>query len=302
MSRRVAVVDQHANHEESIERIVKILGRSNNRWDVFEAMYGGGKRPKTVDDVCNKLPRKIPRQSVVNELVTLCDHRLITRADKKAQKAYLKDDFVKANRKEIIRYRNNPDKLKQIKTKRKNLPDIIEEIVVKIPKKFSQIRRLTIDEIDSFRKVRNVDASDAELRGYSEAAFKNGVRNIIGEKAEFRDWGGEKSDLMTTRVIFEGKRISAAFAFKGPGEKAAKLVPAAMGKNGDQVQRLFSEPADLFVVQYWRPIDSSVLELMEALSVAKSVSTQKEVLYCVIDGQDSARIVKAYQEQFETAP
>lgn len=131
----------------------------------------------------------------------------------------------------------------------------------------------------------------------SEKQFKRGVQSIIGEPGKFKDWGGEKSDLYTTRLRMNGKRLGAAFAFKGPGEKR-KLVPGRMGKNGDQAQRLFQEEADVFLVQHWREIDSSVIELMRSLAVAKSVTTGKRIWYGVIDGTDSQRICSAYSAQF----
>lgn len=40
------------------------------------------------------------------------------------------------------------------------------------------------------------------------------------------------------------------FACKGPGTKGI-LTPARMGQNGDQIPRLFTTAADVFLVQYW---------------------------------------------------
>ena len=136
-----------------------------------------------------------------------------------------------------------------------------------------------------------------DMSKISEDDFKKGVQKIIGETATFKDWGGEVSDLMSTRLRFNGKRVAAAFAFKGPGKKG-KLVPAGMGKNGDQAQRLFLESADIFIVQHWNDVDPSVLRLLEQLAIAKSVSTGREIKICVIDGSDSARLVDAYPKSF----
>jgi hypothetical protein len=59
--------------------------------------------------------------------------------------------------------------------------------------------------------------------------------------------------LYSTLLKIGGKRKAAAFGFKGPGQLGA-LVPGRMGKNGDQIQRLFQEEADVFFVQHWREI------------------------------------------------
>ena len=72
-----------------------------------------------------------------------------------------------------------------------------------------------------------------------------------------------------------------------------------MGKNGDQALRLFQEDADVFFVQHWREIDSSVINLMQRLAVAKSAMTGRRVSYGVIDGHDSHRLYLAYPSKFK---
>jgi hypothetical protein len=133
----------------------------------------------------------------------------------------------------------------------------------------------------------------------SEDDFKRGVQSIIGEIGTFKDWGGEKSDLYSTRLRVSGKRRAAAFAFKGPGQKG-RLVLGRMGKNGDQALRLFQEEADVFIVQHWREIDSSVIDLMRRLAVAKSATNGQPLWYGVIDGQDSERLRLAYPSKFKS--
>jgi hypothetical protein len=71
-----------------------------------------------------------------------------------------------------------------------------------------------------------------------------------------------------------------------------------MGKNGDQIQRLFGAPAEVFLVQYVGQISDSVVSLMQQLAIAKSVLAGQEVWYGVIDGQDSNRLYLAYPKSF----
>lgn len=103
--------------------------------------------------------------------------------------------------------------------------------------------------------------------------------------------------MFSTRVKIRGKRINAAFAFKGRGTKG-KLTPKAMGKNGDQIQRLFNSPAELFLIQYWDSIDESVIEQMKNFAIAKSVSEGKRIYYGIIDGYDTQRLIEAYKKYF----
>jgi len=72
-----------------------------------------------------------------------------------------------------------------------------------------------------------------------------------------------------------------------------------MGKNGDQIQRLFRAPAEIFLVQHWSQIDESILDLMKNLAISKSLNEQgKTIYYGIIDGQDTQRIMAAYPQHF----
>ena len=92
--------------------------------------------------------------------------------------------------------------------------------------------------------MRKVKVNSATKK-ISEKAFKNGIMKLIGETGNFQDWGGEPNDLYTSKLRHKGKRRAIAFAFKGPGT-AGVLTPKKLGKNGDQIQRLFLSPAEIF--------------------------------------------------------
>lgn len=91
-----------------------------------------------------------------------------------------------------------------------------------------------------------------------------------------------------------------ALALKGPATRG-KLTPGKMGRNGDQIQRLFEAPAEAFSVQYCRQIDSSVLTQMKQLAIVKSLMTGTRIFYGLIDGNDSRRLVLAYPRAFARA-
>ncbi len=78
-----------------------------------------------------------------------------------------------------------------------------------------------------------------------------------------------------------------------------KLTPGKLGKNGDQIQRLFESAGQVFLIQYWSVIDESVVKQMEQLAIAKSVMTGQEIFYGIIDGQDSKRLFDAYAAKFK---
>ena len=93
----------------------------------------------------------------------------------------------------------------------------------------------------------------------AEAKFKKGIQGIIAETGRFQDWGGEKNDLHTTRLRLNGKRVATAWAFKGKGKKGI-LTPNMMGRNGDQIPRLFNSAAKIYLLQYWDQIGEAVYE------------------------------------------
>jgi len=174
------------------------------------------------------------------------------------------------------------------------LPSVV---TIKVPRTRVQARYITVDDIDSFARVQDVQVEPGDYTIIPEARFKSGVARILGEGGRFQDWGGERNDLYTNRVCIAGRRHAAAFAFKGPGTKGI-LTPRRMGKNGDQIQRLFRAPATVFIVQYWGQVADSIAEQMEEFAKAKSAVEGATVYFAVIDGDDSNRLLKAYPKAF----
>ncbi|HEY1914513.1 MAG TPA: hypothetical protein VGH27_02960 [Streptosporangiaceae bacterium] len=121
-----------------------------------------------------------------------------------------------------------------------------------------------------------------------EQKVKNTIADLIGEPYVPKDWGGERSDLYTSRVFARGRQISSAWLFKGPGYPHPMTV-RALGKPGDQIVRLFSEPAELLILQHCHEITPSVVNMMEAY--AHDLRNPRK--YMIIDGADTSRILKS---------
>jgi hypothetical protein len=95
-------------------------------------------------------------------------------------------------------------------------------------------------------------------------------------------------------------RHPAAIGFKGPATKGI-LTPGKMGRNGDQIQRLFDSDAQVFLVQYEGQIAESVSQQLKGLAVNKSVEDGRTVFYGVIDLEDSFRLRLKYSQEFAKA-
>ena len=138
----------------------------------------------------------------------------------------------------------------------------------------------------------------AKIKKITESNFKNGIRKLLGETRNFKDWGGEKNDLLSTNIKLKGQRKTVAFAFKGKGTTGILNIKK-MGKNGDQIPRLFKSASQVFIIQYWNNIDETVIDLMKSLAISLSAIENKKIYYGIIDGLDSQRIIQAYPKYFE---
>jgi hypothetical protein len=287
------VSDSLSNTNEQVEQAAKAIGRSAIHRKVFEAIYKGKQRVKSADEIARR--SKLTRKQVLTSGKRLASRHIVEQVGNYRDTSYRKIDFFHTHKHQILSLAGNAKKLAALPTKRRQTVSIPQTITLRT--KGASAVRISIDDVQSFSKVKKVNDDGNLPESVSEKAFKEGVQRIICEGGQFTDWGGERNDLFTTRLRLNGKRRAAAFGFKGPG-KRGKLVPAKMGKNGDQIQRLFQSTAEAFFVQYWQEIDESVLDQMRQLAIAKSLMDGHAVWYGIIDGQDSYRLYRAYRNQF----
>jgi hypothetical protein len=133
--------------------------------------------------------------------------------------------------------------------------------------------------------------TEAELEAVlrvPEDTVKRAFAGLIGESYVPKDWGGERSDLYTSRVFARGRQVSAAWLFKGPGYPRAMDVKA-LGKNGDQIDRLFTEPAELLVLQHCHQIKPSVVGMMDSYAH----DARRPRSYMIIDGGDTGLVLRS---------
>ena len=293
----VTVSNPSADRNEKIANAAKVLGRSKDRKKVFSEIYKGKKKIKSVSYLSTNTG--LINVRVLQEGEKLSAEDLVKQTKIKGETAYKKIDFYSHNKKQILSLSNNKSKLNTFPT-RTNPQVNIKTVKAYFPKNLVNVKQIYIDDIDSFNKIKKIKKSQTNVKMY-EADFKNGLKKILGEKGSFKDWGGETEDLFSTKVKINRKRLNIAFALKGKGT-SGKLIPKKMGKNGDQIQRLFKSPADIFMVQYGAQIDTSILDQMKNIAMAKSVTEGKKIYYGIIDGSDTSRILQAYSSYFKNIP
>ena len=287
----ISVSDVRSNPQDQIAHAARVIGRSEHCRGVFSAIYKGKKKMKTVSEIVKMT--SLPRIRVLQEARKLCNNHIVRKTKIDKELAYEKDPFYTQNKNRILGLAGNKKALERFPTKIN--PRITEVMIpIYLPKKMANAKQITIDEIDSFAKVKRVAPSQNSLP-IGERKIKEGLQKILGEQGNFQDWGGESDDLFSTRLLMGGERKNGAFGLKGKGTTGI-LTPKKMGKRGDQIQRLFRAPADVFLVQYWSQIDESIIEQMKYFAIAKSVIEGRNIYYGVIDGQDTLRILLAYPE------
>jgi hypothetical protein len=299
------VSDTASNRRDQIANFAEILRNAPAKQAVFIAVYRGKKRLKTVQEIATSTDFSTKRVTEIAKPLAGGEKLFEQGREKisgRMHTVYRKLDFVEANKRKILQLAKNKQKLDSYHTKTNPKSNSKgQRITIRVPFKTHAPEFVSIGEIAQFKNVKKVRDVPATLNPdrLSERKVKTGILKLLKESKDPKDWGGESNDIFTTRLTLNGSNRRAAFALKGPAKKGP-LVPAKMGKNGDQVQRLFDSPAEVFLVQYEGEIAESIVSLMERLALAKSI-LHGRVFYGVIDKEDTYRLRIAYPKAFRRA-
>jgi hypothetical protein len=161
--------------------------------------------------------------------------------------------------------------------------------------------RLYVEDIDSFRKVRDVNPAtvmDVLDNGYldlSEDSVQTALERILSVPFHKKDWAGELNDLYTANLLINGERHETAFLLKGNGLRSQTMEIKHCGANGDQILRLCNSPAKVFVIQFVGRISEAIVSDIGG-KVRDARAQGRGTWYCIMDGQDTARVLRAYGE------
>lgn len=284
------------DRNDKIANAAKVIGNSKQTEAVFKAIYTNKKKIKTVRDIIistgiesNVRVLQIGKKLYAEDMINIINFNKRT--------AYEKIDFYTHNIKKIIQLSNDKKKLNKFPTKT-NPQTQSHSIKISFPKKIINIKEIMIDDFENFSKIKKIKIAPSIFKPLEENKIKLGFQKLMNEKGKFTDWGGEINDLFTSRIILKGKRRTVAFAFKGKATKGI-LTPKKLGRNGDQIQRLFKSPCEIFIIQYQGQVDPSVYEQMRIFAIAKSVTDGTKIYYGVVDGQDTSRLLQAYPTKFK---
>lgn len=133
----------------------------------------------------------------------------------------------------------------------------------------------------------------------SEQVVKDLICRLLGEYSVPSDWGGEESDVLSANLLVASHRNTGAFLLKGPA-RFHPMKPTDLGKNGDQLYRLFNIPAQIYVVQHCHAIGAAVRKQTEAFALARSFVSPCRIVF--MDGFTTARLLRTHGLWPATAP
>ena len=156
---------------------------------------------------------------------------------------------------------------------------------------------LQMADIDSFSRVLTIAAKDvarfANPLNLAEDVVEQIIAKVIGEPYLVKDWAGEMDDMYTGQVVLNGRNVRTSFLLKGAGLKGP-LKPKYLGHNGDQITRMTTQPAELFVVQHVGRVEPSVRKQLQDAVLARRAEGNHTAVGTVWDGVDVARLGVAY--------
>ena len=164
-----------------------------------------------------------------------------------------------------------------------------------LPMPFVQSLELRPEDVDQFAGMDEKWTPSASefsaMRDVPEQAVKELLCRLLGEPSVPNDWGGEESDVLSANLAVKGRRLTAAFLLKGPS-RFHPMKPTDLGRNGDQLYRLFNIPADVFVVQHCHNIGAAVRKQALAFALQRSFTAPCRVLF--VDGTTTARLLRIH--------
>jgi len=283
----IKVSDSLSHSPNQVDNATELIGRSKYRRAVFERVCFGKRKTVSLDQIVSET--KLPRQQLMNAAKLLADSGVIEQS-KGHSTVYKKNSSLCKQKNKILSMAGNEEKKARFREK---FIQKGHKVILKFSNKKSvDVMPISIEDIDQFKKIK--DAPNQEYMDLKEDDVKKKLLSILREKGEFKDWGGEFYDF-NTYVKINGKRLRAVFALKGRGKKIKKLRLKDMGKNGDQIDRMFMAAAQVFFVQFVGQIGEDIFISLENNAKAKSFTMGGEkIYYGAIDGNDTARIFKTF--------
>jgi hypothetical protein len=186
MVARTSIINLSGDHEETVERLAKRLGRNKLRRKLVNTVYGPGILPRSKKQIMKAAGISMRNdQQAQNQIDHLATHHLIVREENnrsvedRSRYLYRKDESIRAIRKELIKYADDRKARDRLPTKRR--PAGTSAITVRTIKRqaLKKKKRLNVlyltADTDRAHRLR----VDAEMRKVKEAIRGSEYRDNI---------------------------------------------------------------------------------------------------------------------------
>jgi hypothetical protein len=292
------VLDLGSNLEENLERWSKALKGLGAKLAVWEVIYSGKRNRWTAREISNLCSPHLSAKRVTMAGKRLVGDQLIRQVPDVYPVVYEKIPKVHHYKNRILALVHNKAKREALATKRNRAHVTVNVKQTKV--KEGEAVEITIDDVDQFKRVRRLNTKNRKpLSPLPESRFKRALQRLFKDHGEHKDHGGEISDFHTNDFRMGGKRFSAVFALKGPGVGVKTVTPGKWGKQGNQIQRLVSAPARVFLLQSELQIDQYSVSQLKSLTEHKANQEKRKLFYGYIGPDDSTRLRRVYPNAFK---
>jgi len=291
------VSDVGSNLNENLERWAGALSRGGKKLAVFKAVYSSKRKEWTANEISQSVQGAIEPYDVSDVARKLVGDGMLHQVPAMWPVVYTKVPGIQHYKNRILALAKNATRRVALATKRKPRVSVKVNVAGRT-KNPGRAVEITINEIDQFARVRKIKKELSSLQPLPEWKFKRGLLKLFGDAGKFPDSGLERDDFITNKLTIKKKRHTAAFALKGPGLKSKIMSPAKWGKRGNQIQKLVSAPADIFILQAEKQFDEDSLEQLQNLVEHKAGQQHRTLYYGHIDRADSLRLRHAYPTFF----
>jgi predicted transcriptional regulator len=230
MAERTPIINVSGDHEETFLQLAKHLGINKLRRRIFNTIYGPGSRPRSKRQIM-RIAKILERdsQQAQNALDHLAKHHLIVRVNNDgsvkdgSRYLYQKDESVRANRSEVIKYADNPHAAKSVPTKRRPQVRGIQFIRTITRMALRKKKRVNVLYLTANPYKRHSLRVDAEVGQVQEAIRGSVYRDNI--KVEYRPAASLKTlieglnDHRPQIVHFSGHGYKGGVVVDNPGVK-----------------------------------------------------------------------------------
>jgi hypothetical protein len=186
MVARTSVINLSGDHEETVERLAKHLGKNKLRRKLFNTVYGPARLPRSKKQIMKSaaIPAQNAQQAQ-NQIDHLATHHLIVREENDGSVSdgsrylYRKDDSIRAIRKELIKYADDRKARDSLPTKRRPATTIINSVRTIKRQALKKKKRLNVLYLTADTDRNHRLRVDAEMSRVKEAIRGSEYRDNI---------------------------------------------------------------------------------------------------------------------------